>query len=556
MRAVWRSLFTSRRNCLLLVVGAFILSRAVYYWRGLRIDTGPLLNFWQIIDPVLLRDHPWQSLLYSRSQMPGFNSYLALVMWVFPRHSEMVYQITFLFLGLSLAVCLFLVLDRLHISRPISVLLAVVSVISPVTALYENWLFYEYPIAALFCAAALFLNRYAKNGFRTDGILFFSSLLGLALLRVIYHLFWFWSIVAITIYVLPKWRRRTAMCAIVPGVILSALYLKSVVLFGLWVPGSDVLGSIDLSSFTSDHVSKQTLSRMASDGVISPVFMYVHQNKLEDPELINLVNVQLDTGIPILDNRLKSTGKINMDSLFMAAVGHRVRRDALIILHSHPAATLVSVRRNVQRYFLPADLGWPFDLSQRPNQKVMESFRRYYDLVTTGYHPLIATRHQFAFIAYITIPLTLWYGLWRSIRWLKRTVRKPWGNPTDLTVVFAFVNIVYLSGVIIFFDYTDQNRMVFEVFPLYLILLGMLITFLPNARRMRRVRSECHDFGNADLSEFRASAAHSPAGLRDQCEELGEAKKLLIGSSPFPDNGRPIKAIVTARPAMLIFRRG
>jgi hypothetical protein len=482
-----RSLFRSRKNCLLLIVGAFLLSRSIYYWRGLRIDTGPLQTFWQIIDPALLRDHPWQSLIYSRLQMPGFNSYLALVMWAFPRHSVMIYQLTFFFLGLSLAVCLFLLLDRLRVSRPISVLLVIVSVISPVTALYENWLFYEYPIAVLFCTSALFLNRYAKTGYRTDGILFFTSLLGLALLRVIYHLFWFWIIVAITIYVLPKWRRRTAMCAIVPGVVLSAIYLKSVVLFGLWIPGSDVLGSIVLSSFTHDQVSKQTLSRMATDGVISPVFIYVHQNNLEDPALIDIVNIHPNTGIPILDNRLKSTGKINMDSLFMAAVGRRVRRDALIILHSHPEAIPISFRRNVQRYFLPADLDWPFDLTQRPNQKVMVSFRTYYDLVTTGYHPSIAKGHRRAFISYITIPLLLWYGLCRSIRWLKRTVRKPWGNPTDLTVVFAFGNILYLSGVIIFLDYADQNRYLFELFPLFTILFGMLITFVVNRRRMRRV---------------------------------------------------------------------
>lgn len=495
MPTVWPSLFRSREKCLLLIMGAFILSRSVYYWRGLRIYTGTLLNFWQIIDPVLLRDHPWQSLLYCRTQMPGFNSYLAFAMWAFPRHSVTVYQITFLLMGLGLAICLFVLLNRLHVSRPISVFLVVVSVVSPVTALYENWLFYEYPIAVLFCSSALFLNRYAKSGRRTDGILFFTSLLGLALLRVIYHLLWFWTIVAITIYVLPKWRRRTAICAIVPGVVLSLIYLKSVVLFGVWVPGSDVYASIGLADFTSGHVSKQILARMASDGVISPVLMYATHFRLEDPALISIVNIRPNTGIPILDNRLKSTGKINMDSLFMAAVGQRVRRDALTILRSHPAATLVSVLGNVHRYFLPADLGWPFDASgvpnqdasPVPNQKVMVSFRTYFDLVTTGYHQSISSRRQYAFISYITIPLLLWYGLWRSIRWLKRTVRKSWGNPTDLTVVFAFVNILYLSGVIIFFDSADQNRYVFELFPLFTILLGMLITFFRNRRQMRRL---------------------------------------------------------------------
>jgi hypothetical protein len=485
MPRIWPSLIRSRKRSLLLIVGAFILSRLVYYWRGMRFETGSLINFWQIIDPALLRDLPWQSLFYSRSQMPGFNSYLALVMHFFPKHSVAVYQGTFFCLGLSFAICLFMLLDGLHVNRSISVFIAIVSAISPVTALYENWLFYEYPIAVLFCASALFLNRYAKSGSRIDGTLFFTSLLCLALLRVIYHLLWFWTIVAILVYVLPKRRRRTALCALVPGIVLSVVYLKSVILFGLWMPGSDVFGSINLANLTTGGVPKQTLSRMATDGAISPIFIPVLQYKFEDPALVTLVKVQPNTGIPILDNRLKSTGRINMDSLFMAAVGRQLRRDALTVLRSHPEGALISVLRSTQRYFLPADLGWPFDSNPHPNQKVMLRFRTYFDLVTTGNYP----SNRYAFISYITFPLLLWYGLWRSMRWLKRTVRRPGGNPADLTVAFAFGNILYLSAVIIFYDFTDQNRILFEVFPLFTMLLGLLISFVGNRKRMRHVRS-------------------------------------------------------------------
>jgi hypothetical protein len=52
-----------------------------------------------------------------------------------------------------------------------------------------------------------------------------------------------------------------------------------------------------------------------------------------------------------------------------------------------------------------------------------------------------------------------------------------------LTIVFAFGNIAYLTAVVILYDYREQNRILFEVFPLFTILLGVLIGFV-----MRRFR--------------------------------------------------------------------
>jgi hypothetical protein len=476
-------MFSSRKRCLLLILGAFLLSRSVYYWRGLRFETGTLVNFWQIIDPALLRERPWQSLIYSRSQMPGFNAYLALVMHAFPQHPVVAYQVTFLCLGLILAVCLFVLLDRLRVNRRISVLIVVLSVMSPATILFENWLFYEYPIAVLFCISALFLNRYAKNGSRTDGALFFTSLACLGLLRVIYHWLWFLAIVVITVYALPKRRLRTVTCAIVPGVLLLAVYIKCLMLFGLFMPGSDTFSSINLAGFASRGVPKQTLSRMVTAGAVSPVLGFVRDLRWEDPALMDLVKVQPRMGIPILDNRLKSTGRINMDSLFMAAVGRQIRRDAMVLLRAHPFATIITITRNVQWYFLPADFDWPWDWTEHPNQKVMWRYRTYFNLLTTGNYP----SNKYAFISYITIPLVLWFGLRRSIRWLKRAVRGRGSSPTELTAAFAFVNILYLSGLIIFYDFAEQNRILFEVFPLFAVLLGLLIRFFGVRKRIRNI---------------------------------------------------------------------
>ena len=74
-------------------------------------------------------------------------------------------------------------------------------------------------------------------------------------------------------------------------------------------------------------------------------------------------------------------------------------------------------------------------------------------------------------------------------------IRRPNRNARNLTLGFAFGNIVYLTGVVILLSCADQNRYAFEVFPLYAILLGSLTTFV--ARRVQVLPSpRSHLFGS------------------------------------------------------------
>jgi hypothetical protein len=123
-----------------------------------------------------------ETLVHLRTQVPGLNLYLGTIIHLFPRYSVAAYHATYLGLGLALAVCLFLLLDRLRVSRLLAFLITVICVICPVTVLYENQLFYEYPLAVLFCVSALFFHRYASSSNPVDGIVFFTSLARPALL--------------------------------------------------------------------------------------------------------------------------------------------------------------------------------------------------------------------------------------------------------------------------------------------------------------------------------------------------------------------------------------
>jgi hypothetical protein len=469
------SLLRNRRRCLLLIGALFVLSRLLYARLGVSFDSVPRLFYWQIIDPVLLRDAPWQSLFYLRNQPPLLNVFIAIVVHLFPDHPARAFQPIYEGMGLALAVSLFLLLDRLGVGRPLAVAITAVCAISPVTVLYENWLFYEYPIAALFCVAALFLHRYATGHRTSDGLVFFACLAFLGLFRVIYHLTWFLAIAALLIYALPACRRRTAWCAALPGVLLLAFYVKSLMLFGVWVPGRDVYGTIALTTMAKGDLTKFEIARLAKEGTTSKLLVY----DLDQIEKVTpIVPLPRPTGIAILDNPMKSTGVASLDSLWMTDVCEQLHRDALKLLRYRPQGYLMTIRDNIGRYFLPADIGWPFDGRGDTNALVMAPVLRPFDLATTGTIP----GHQYAWLSYVTVPLLLGFGFVKSSRWLRQAVRNPAGGARDLTIVFAFANIAWVTGVVIFVDFTDQNRIMFEVFPLFAVLLGCALASIGSRR--------------------------------------------------------------------------
>jgi hypothetical protein len=449
----------------------FIVSRCLYFLAGVRFDMQPLQFYWQIVDPVLLHDAFWQSLFYLRGQLPGFNFFVGAMIHLFPGHLTVAFHTIYLCLGLTFAICLFLLLDRMRIGKLLASVITIVLIVNPVTVLYENLLFYEYPLAVLFSVAALFLNRYVSHGRRSDGMILFTSLALIGLLRVTFHLLWFWLAVALVLYILPRWRLRTILCAAMPGALLSTIYIKNLMIFGLLAPGSDVYGAQSFANFVGTSVTPDTLQRLIASGAVSPILLY--DSDFTNPSLVRLVALPPSTGIPILDKRLKSNGRINMDSLWVAALGRQLRRDGLVLLRSSPPAVLTTLWRNVRRYFLPADTDWPFDGRQSTrNQDVLARLLKLSDLLMAGKLP--HSRH--AFITYLTIPLVYCFGFRRLARWFKRGIRRPLGNARNVTIAFALGNIAYLTAVVLLFTYGDQNRYRFEVSALSTLLFGLWIS--------------------------------------------------------------------------------
>jgi len=85
----------------LVVAGAFVVSRVLYYLLGVRFDMTTLLWYWQFIDPALLKMHFWQSLWYLHSQPPAFNFFLGVVVNLFPGNEMVIFAVCYLVMDRS-----------------------------------------------------------------------------------------------------------------------------------------------------------------------------------------------------------------------------------------------------------------------------------------------------------------------------------------------------------------------------------------------------------------------------------------------------------------------
>ena len=469
------------KGCYAILTAVFVLSRALYYAVGVRFDIEPLEFFFQYIDPALLRTDLWRSLFYLEQQPPGFNFFLGTILQLAPNHAATVFHATYVLMGFALCVGLFTIMVRMGVDRRIALIIAGVFSVSPATILYENLLFYEYPLCVLFCMAALFLHRYATAGRAVDATLFFSCLALSAGIRSIFHLAWFGITVAWTLYAVGRWKWRTIVAFALPGILVFGFYLKNLAMFNSLFPGSSIYGGVNLSTMTRLQAPPDLLTPLMDSGEISPLFGFngcdlTPAIRTNGNEIAKVVPPPESKGHPIIDNCVKSTGALNFNCGWLTEIGKLCRKDAMVILEKYPKYYANAVFINLRRYFRPTTEEWPFD--GRPpgrNWQAVSPVLRIYNLLTAGEHPSITTR---PWLSYFILPFLFGFGFLKIIR---SVIAHPYDgqhlpDPRKATLVFMVGNIAYLSATVILLAAADQNRYRTEVAALFAVLLGLAIT--------------------------------------------------------------------------------
>lgn len=460
----------------------YVASRFLWRAMGVRFDVEPLEFYWQYVDPALLRHDFWRSLFYLEQQPPAFNFFLGAVLRLFPNKPDTAFYIAYLLLGLLLSLSLFALMRRMNVDVGIALLIAIVFTVSPSTALYENILFYEYPLATLFCVAALFLHRYAAAGRLQDGIIFFSALAIISGTRSVYHLAWFAATVILVTWALRQKRRRTLLAAMIPGIFVVAFCIKHAIVFHNFVPGGGVYGGINLAVMTIDQLSSEQIDPLIATGKISRIsnidpFELINdfKNVASDEALEELVPRPRATGIPIRDGCYKTNGYINLNCAWLADISNLYARDALVLLREYP---MVYVRQvmyyNLSRYFRPDTQEWPFDGRKRDRNK---------EILARPLAAYIRLTGQ-PWLSYLALPGLLAFGLVKVIsvarprasETLKSRGRRETLVPFMVTLAFMLGNMFYLTAVTLVLSEADHNRYRAEISSYYAALLGIFLT--------------------------------------------------------------------------------
>src|SRR5205085_2260195 len=197
------------------------------------------------------------------------------------------------------------------VPRWVATTVALVVVADPRFVLYENWLFYAYPTAALLTVSALCCIRYLRTSAWGWGLALFGSGAGLVLLNSTWQWVWLAGVLAIVLWTFRRrWHAGIALAA-VPLLLVVGWYVKNAVMFGTYTTSSWL--GMNMQSVTLELAGPGRLADLVHRGVLAPisevpVFGPVSQYA---PRFVRVPR----TGVPALDEPTTTSGQVNYNNL-------------------------------------------------------------------------------------------------------------------------------------------------------------------------------------------------------------------------------------------------
>jgi len=433
----------------------------------------------QVLDLGLLKNNLIESIFYLHCQPPLFNILLGLGLKLFGSGFIFGFQVLYLLFGLALGQSLFQVLARLRIPPGLAFLLTIVFLLSPGCVLFENYLFYTYPITLLLILSALGLHRLVIRKDFASGLIFFSLLAALVLIRNVFHLAWFLLVLILVLFFSRVPRRRVLAAAFLPLLLLCSLYLKNLLVFGY--PAASTSLGMSLYHVAAGHISETdrqelagkfspedaVLVRLPPEPTMKPFRAY--KDKIRLPEHLD---------IPVLADPDKADGNLNGNYVGYLAVGKRLTRISLRLIGHRPAAYLKSLGRAWLSYFQPAHSYFKDQFEEGvflvPGSP--STWYHIYDDLLLGRDlefpgcPWFGGPGQARLPLVILLPLLFGYGVWASFR------RQRHYDPAEkLVILYVCACIANVSLVANLFSMGENMRHRFVLEPFFLLLLGLLL---------------------------------------------------------------------------------
>lgn len=448
---------------------AFFFSRTLYDRLGFAFQTDAINDYWQMIDPLLLQTDLRRSLLYLHSQPPMLNLFTGLALQFFPSTYPTVFHAGYFLAGLALAWSVYRLGLALDLPPWLSLTASLLFTISPPVVLYEHWLFYTYPVAAALALSGVALYHFHHTQKFGWGLSFFSLLAVIALSWSLFHLIWLLIIAATLFFINPN-RKMVFFAALFPILIVVGWYGKNYFLFGEFT--ASTWAGMNFSHPTTLRLPEQERTHMIQAGELSPFAQYP---SFSSPRLyLKLLPDTPLTGIPLLDETKKSTGRSNFHHLVYVKAGSYYQQDALRVIRTRPALYLRSIVQSFYVFFHSAS---DYDFLDYNRQRI-RAFEMGWNRLFFGQWQMNETLEQRT--TNISLRHTGWLVLLAfliailgSIRHLWRQ-RKALGDAKTLLILFMGFNLLYVALAGNLFDLGENNRFRFVV-DAYILLLFFLV---------------------------------------------------------------------------------
>ena len=447
---------------LLAVVAVGLAARVAYWAAGVRFSAEPLDYYIQYIDPELLRHDLLRSLFYLRDQPPGFNAFLGVVVKLFPVHYAWAFAAAYFAFGVAFAVALYTLMVRLGVRVWLAALVTIAFLDSPIAILYENWLFYTFPVAVILCVSALFLHRWLAGRRFADALAFFSLLALGVYWRNLLHPLWMVAIVVALFIVERTQRRQIVRAAAGPLLAVGALLVKHFIVFHAPFQGRP-MQQMNFAAMTAMRIPEAERARLVREHtlVISDVPI------VAGPDVFRrYVPTPPKTGVPVLDQEYKpKSGFPNWNASIYVPIGELYGKDARWALVHRPRYYLEGVAENVARYVLPSDQSDPFNTRRYANRLRLQPLLTWWNRLLSWQPAPNRTpwAHVIAFPLLLLFAFAVVVRRWRDERALA------------LTVAFALWSTLWVSAATLLLSYGDHNRYRFKVSAFYCLFFALAV---------------------------------------------------------------------------------
>lgn len=337
----------------LIIAGVFGLARVVCWWLGIGFDFDNLGTWWQIDDPMLLRERLWSTVFYTHAQPPLFNLLIGVALQAGDGWFPVVMAWVYGAVSLVGILCLHGFGRAVLRARWVSLVVALWFCVSPDVLLFNEKLFYDGLVPWLLCVGlfGVWAGLRGRPGWLVLG---FGALASVVLLRSMFHPLWFVVVVGLVFW-LSGWRWRVLAGAAGPTAAVGAVLAKNLVVFGFiglssWAP-------LNLVGVTVEKLPAEERAAMVADGRLSALSAIDAFGPID--RLVGLL-AQIGVAVPVMDEPVldaatKSDGRPNMNHMAMLIASRMRGGDALAAVRADPVSYVAVLLTSMYHFHRPAN---------------------------------------------------------------------------------------------------------------------------------------------------------------------------------------------------------